>query len=322
MKTFFKVGGIAVILFLIIATAPVFAITYDVVLARGDMPVDLLVAQAYTTKANLPLVTVTKAGISEELSTELSGYKEQGYKTLLIIGGEAAIPTSIEAEVKNIGYEVTRIWDWNRYGTAARVAINLWEKSEVVVVTQGDQKGQLMLAARTAIEYESPLLLTETDNLPDETKTAISSLAASRIILIGEVSENVKNDLSDLGGLQQTRVSPIEQEKTSKVSLFVIGLLVGGLFIFLASSLWGAMVLRKGQEVPYDIFNEDERRILDLIEERKGSIKQQELPGLSGFSRPKVSRIVADLVERGIIEKHKTKKTFVVKLIKNLKKGL
>jgi uncharacterized membrane protein len=39
---------------------------------------------------------------------------------------------------------------------------------------------------------------------------------------------------------------------------------------------------------------------------------------MTGFSRPKVSRLVAELVERGILSKRKSGKTNILELIKEM----
>jgi len=289
--------------------------SFDLVIVRGDVPVDMLVAQAYTSKAGIPLVTVTKGWLVDELEDELLGYKEQGYKDILIIGGAEAIPKTIDTKLDALGFMTTRIWDWNRYGTSARVAMTLWGSAETVVVTQGGA-GELMLAARTAIEYNSPLLITEAEKLPDEVKTAIERLGATRIILIGDASDAVKKDLANLGGLQQTSVRPVKREDPKKSTFFVIGLVIGGLAIFVVSSLWGALMFKKRAEVPVEAVEDDEQAILNLIEQSKGKLKQQSLPKLTGFSRPKVSRLIAKLKKKGVIKREKTGKTYILKLSK------
>lgn len=53
-----------------------------------------------------------------------------------------------------------------------------------------------------------------------------------------------------------------------------------------------------------DILTEDEKRIVNLIKEY-GEITQKEIVEITGMSKPKVSRIVADLENRGIIKKVK-----------------
>jgi len=299
---------------LITLPACAFAVTrFDLVIVRGDVPVDMLVAQAYTSKAGIPLITVTRSWLVNELEDELLGYKEQGYNDILIIGGAEAIPKTIDTKLDALGFMTTRIWDWNRYGTSARVAMTLWGSSETVVVTQGGA-GELMLAARTAIEYNSPLLITEAEKLPEEIKTAIERLSATRIILIGDASEAVKKDLADLGGLQQTSIRPVKREEPRKSTFFVIGLIIGGLAIFVVSSLWGAVMLKKSRapKVTAELLEDDEQTILNLIEQGKGKLKQQDLPKLTGYSRPKVTRTMKDLLRKGKIKREKRGKTYIL----------
>ncbi len=48
---------------------------------------------------------------------------------------------------------------------------------------------------------------------------------------------------------------------------------------------------------------------------------QDELYDATGFSRPKISRIVSELVERDLVEKTQFKRTFKLKIKKELFKG-
>ena len=309
------------VLAILILAPAVHAASCDVVIVRGDLPADLIVAQVYTQKADIPLIPIRGSGLNQELVIELQGYGEQGYKKALIIGGDDIVPGSVESTLEGMGYSVERIWDWDRYGTSARAAIQLWGESDNVVVTPGDQKGGLTSAARIAIDYECPLLFTRTGSLPEQVKQAIETLGARRTILIGNVSDEVRNELSGLGGLEQTKLSYIElEEKTSNTGVFVVGILVGAIVIFLVSTLWGAGFLSRKEHVPYSVLNEDEQMIVDIVTEHGGVLKQKQLPKLTEFSRPKVSRIVSDLLERGILSKRKMGKTYVVKLEKKVRK--
>ncbi len=307
---------------LLVIPAAARADSYDIVIARGDFPGDSIVAQVYTQTAKIPLLTIGPRGINQETEYELYGYVGQGYKNALIIGGEEVISKDIENDLKRLNFTTTRLWDWNRYGTAARVAVSLWEKSETVVVTTGDQSGTLISAGRIAIDFKSPLLLVETNKVPDETKSAITDLKASRIILVGNFSEDVKNELGQLGGLQPTEQKQITivKQTTDSKGLFVIGIIVGGLVIFLVSSLLSVGVFRRRMEVPREILSTEERKIIQEIEKRgDDGVMQEELPRLTGFSRPKVTRLSFELEERDIIEKKKVGKTFVLILKRPVK---
>lgn len=313
-----------IVLALVVALAVIsqgaFAASYDVVIVRGDFPVDAVIGQTYAKEAGIPVVMVGRTGIGSDTEFELYGYRAQGYKNALIIGGEDSVPPSVEQDLGKLNFTVARLWDWNRYGTAARAAVSLWEKSDTVVVTLGDQPGTLLSAGRIATDFESPILLVESSRVPDETKAAIEELGASRIILVGNVSENVKAELSEFGGLQPTQQTQITIAKKAEDSsgLFLIGIIVGGLVIFLVSSLFSVGIFGNRKDVPSEIFSADEKKILKLIESRD-ELKQEDLPALTGFSRVRVARLTAELEERDIIEKKKIGKTHALILKRQLK---
>ena len=306
--------------FALLISQGAFAASYDVVVVRGDYPVDAVIGQTYAKQASIPIVMLGRTGIGSDIEFELYGYRAQGYKNALIIGGENSISPGVEQDLGKLNFTVTRLWDWNRYGTAARAAVSLWEKSDTVVVTLGDQPGTLLSAARIASDFESPILLVESSRVPDETKTAIQEIGASRIILVGNVSEDVKSELSELGGLQPTQQTQITiAKKTSdSTGLFLIGIIVGGLVIFLISSLFSVGIFGNRKEVPSEIFSADEKKILRLIESRD-ELRQDEIPALTGFSRVRVTRLTSELEERDIIEKKKIGKTHILILKRQLK---
>lgn len=69
-------------------------------------------------------------------------------------------------------------------------------------------------------------------------------------------------------------------------------------------------------EVAEIFLNQEEQRVVDLIRASGGEILQEKIwkDGNIPFSRPKVSRIIADLESRGVVQKEPYKKTFKVKL--------
>ncbi|MFQ6052348.1 MAG: helix-turn-helix transcriptional regulator [Candidatus Hydrothermarchaeota archaeon] len=89
-------------------------------------------------------------------------------------------------------------------------------------------------------------------------------------------------------------------------------------FVFLALLVGigvGYFVGIKRGKVKLDL-EEEGLKIIEEIEKAGGDILQEELPKLTGFSRPKISRLISDLVEKGIIEKEEYKRTYRLKLKK------
>jgi uncharacterized membrane protein len=316
MKTSVKVIVFALFSALLMAQT---VSAYDLVVAGEDYPVDFFLAQTYTSKEGILLIGVSKTGFTQPIASELLGYAQQGYTEAVIIGGIEAVPESVERSLIAMNYSVIRIWDWNRYGTAARLAVTLWEESETVIIAEGDIEGTVMPAARIAIDYGSPVLLTERGGLSGSAEQAIKKLGARRIVVVGDLSDEAMKKLDSLGGVEQTKLTQSPLVETGGRSSFLVGLIAGGLIIFLITSLWGAEIIRKKEsEIPYDILQDDERRIVELVESQGGRMKQQDVDEMTGFSRPKVSRLISELVERGILSKRKSGKTNILELIKKM----
>jgi uncharacterized membrane protein len=103
--------------------------------------------------------------------------------------------------------------------------------------------------------------------------------------------------------------------KKSRIKWYIFGgFVVAGIF---GSGFFIARRRRKS-EVAQIFLNPDEKCIVDYIKEHGGEVLQQDIWRAQGvcYSRPKVSRIIADLEERGVIKREPYKKTFKVKLAK------
>jgi len=159
-------------------------VSYDVIVVRGDLPTDYIIASVYSNAQNVPIVLVNPDSLQDNIRSELIGFREKGYQLLLIIGGESAISKGIENDLKDMGFVVNRLWDWNRYGTAARVAIDLWVESPEVVLTNGEDYSGFLLAQHTALEKGAPILFTKNGTVTDETRNAIIRLGAKSAVLV------------------------------------------------------------------------------------------------------------------------------------------
>ncbi|HIK02213.1 TPA: hypothetical protein H1012_00005, partial [archaeon] len=136
----------------------------------------------------------------------------------------------------------------------------------------------------------------------------------------GNVAEELKAELAELGGLQPTQQTQITIAKKAGNSkgLFLIGIIVGGLVIFLVSSLFSVGIFGQKRGVPSDILSDDEKKIVKELEE-KSELKQEELPKLTGFSKQKITRLTFELEERDILEKKRFGKTYILILKRSVR---
>ena len=178
------ITGLTALFFMMLSLPLSSASSYDVIVVRGDVPTDYTIASIYASTQKIPLVLVDPDNIESPIMQELSGYNNKGYSNLLIIGGQNAISASVEDKLSGMGFSVNRLWDWNRYGTAARVAIDLWGKSEDVIITNGEDYTGFLISQFIALERGAPILLAMNDTLPGETEDAVKKLGSTSAILV------------------------------------------------------------------------------------------------------------------------------------------
>ncbi|MFQ6136554.1 MAG: cell wall-binding repeat-containing protein [Candidatus Hydrothermarchaeales archaeon] len=307
---------LALILFAM-ASAMAIESEYDAIIVRDDIPVDWIIAQAYSHKSGIPIVTTSPDKLDQNAKVQLEGYNAAGWNKLLIFGGENAVSPKIEIELRDMGFITHRISEVDRYGTSARVAIELYGSSEGCVIASGDSYEGLLVAARMATETEYPLLLIKGDRVPESVSDAMNTLGAKKVILISPgVSKEVVSTLLSSGfdlkvvetDIDVSRYRPF---RPTKSMYLVLGIALGILSVF------GAYKYRKAKEkVSLELLTEDEEKVIKAIAEGGGEVTQDILPEKTNFSRPKISRIVAGLVERDLISKDPYKKTQKLKIKK------
>ena len=69
------------------------------------------------------------------------------------------------------------------------------------------------------------------------------------------------------------------------------------------------------REIPMFVLTEDEQKVVEAIGD---GIKQEKLPELTGFSRPKITRIISDLESKQIISRSKFGKTYKIEVMKSI----
>ena len=67
------------LIFLALIVPIVSAASYDVIIVRGDIPTDYVVASIYANSAGIPIVLVNPDSIPGDIERELAGYAQSGY---------------------------------------------------------------------------------------------------------------------------------------------------------------------------------------------------------------------------------------------------
>ena len=157
-----------------------------VVLARGDVYADAL--------AGVPLAYANEAPVLLTRPNQLPSVTKDevvrlGASKVYILGGLKAVSQDVEDELDALGLEVVRISGDDRYGTAAAIAAEFAPNgADTVFLVFGGNFPDALAAASYAAAMGSPILLTLTDEIPEETLAALETLSPDQIFVIGGTS--------------------------------------------------------------------------------------------------------------------------------------
>lgn len=108
--------------------------------------------------------------------------------------------TTVFAAQSNINTK--RLSGINRYATSSAVALSKWTQSDYAILAFGEDFPDALSAAPLAKKYNAPILLTETNAIPEETLNTIVQLKVKNIIIIGGagiISSAVQDKLNSMG---------------------------------------------------------------------------------------------------------------------------
>ncbi|WP_368503240.1 cell wall-binding repeat-containing protein [Alkalihalophilus sp. As8PL] len=168
-----------------------------VVLARGDRFSDALAGVPLAAKYNAPLLISRSNRLDDVTKAELSRLKA---KEVIILGGPLAINESVESSLKSMGInKVRRIEGRNMHDTAALIANEVAPNGSKKAIIVNDSRFHDALSIASYAGNENiPILLTQTDSVPEATKNAIKKLGVTETMVIGGelmLSKNAEKQL-------------------------------------------------------------------------------------------------------------------------------
>jgi len=298
---------------------------YDLIIVRNDDLIDYITVQPYARLLNIPVLPVDPQKLDEKTWAQLYSYIQLGWKKILIVGNSNAVSKEVEDELLKMGYSVTRIGGDVRTETAEKLAVHFYPHgSEAVVLASALDYGSALAASKFAMEYSLPLLLTLENDLSEHAVIGLDNLKPELVILVGTgLNETIEAKLRNMGyqtywlgkNVEKPPVSPPEEPSPYEYSL--IGAVLS-LAIALPITLYWAKKKWYSNRIPVEVLTEKERIVVKALMEQGGKVKQEDLPELTGYSRPTVSRIIQELEKKQLIEREKVGKTFIVKLVKEI----
>lgn len=172
------------------------------VLARSDLYPDALSGAPLAHAQNAPLLLTPSDGLHPDVAEELT---RLGVETVFLLGSEVALSSQVVEDLEAIGItDVRRRGGTDRFGTARLIARELGPTVHAYVVEGRDadpNRGwpDAVSVAPLAAYRGSPVLLVETESLPDETARALDELGIEQVTIVGglpAVSEDVERAIA------------------------------------------------------------------------------------------------------------------------------
>lgn len=138
----------------------------SVIIARSDQFPDALAGVALAKEENAPILLTASDELDARVTAELKRLKPL---TVIILGGEGALGSGVESEIKKVvswTEDIRRIAGQDRYDTAALIAESFPEAESIAIATGSDFPDALSLASAAAGQG-CPLVLTAKDSLPE-----------------------------------------------------------------------------------------------------------------------------------------------------------
>ena len=301
--------------------------SFDAVIVRGDIYTDWIIAMSYGITHGSWIVQLTPAN-EEEVINLISGlmrFKKE--VNVLIVGAPNAVPTQFEENLERLGLTVKRVGGATRLSTSLYLVINYWRDCESIVLVDGFNSSYYLAALSVAVERRAPIVYTKEGKPPDGFHESLGDQLKEvrSLIVVGDSLNSEEADSLRMMGysvefVSQLNASLRKNELPSYYSLpsiireissplpILIGFSLGSLLTF----VFFRTKRREGEDLMV-FLTLDERKLVEIIRER-GEVFQEELPELTGFSKPKISRMIAELSDRKILEREKYGKTYIIRL--------
>lgn len=167
--------------------------TSKVYIASGEDFADAVTSGPIASLDGAPILLTRRNSIPAVTRAELAALDPA---EIAIIGGPAAVSTTVETELRTLADTVTRIGGDNRYTTAARLTADRLDTGvDTVFLAVGEQFHHAVIAAPIATTKRTTVLLVQPKCVPLATRNQLDRLRPNKIIVIGADTTNTQRIL-------------------------------------------------------------------------------------------------------------------------------
>ena len=182
------------------------------ILATGENFPDALAGAYLSGQVGGPILLTEQDQLPAETRTRLTSDEDSGLtevETVYLLGGPIAISEAVEQELESLDFDVVRIAGADRIETAADIATEAPDGTvgevdglATAIVARADNFPDALVTGAAARNAQLPLLLTNTNDLPQVTIDALDELGIEQVLLPGgpvAISQDVEDELGTLG---------------------------------------------------------------------------------------------------------------------------
>ena len=200
-------------------------------IASGENFPDALTAGALASQKNAGILLSRQSTLPLPVKNYLAPFSDPA-----LIGGEAALSSTVEKDLISIGKTPTRISGSNRYETAVSLAETA-PSSEMLFIASGENYPDALAASSLASQYKAPILLSPMKNLPASAAEYIKKHRPKEVILLGgeaALSKNIEAQIKNIdepiinhtakegGYIKITKDAPLYKDKTKSKTVHTI----------------------------------------------------------------------------------------------------
>lgn len=155
-------------------------------IATGRSFPDALAASGAAGAEGAPVILVDggAAQIPDEVTDVL---RTLGVEDVYLIGGTGVIPASMESQLQDMGFSVTRYGGADRYATTALINSAFFDAgtTDTILMATGRNFPDALAGAALAGSLGAPLYITESGCVPTQVHDSIEALSASKRAILG-----------------------------------------------------------------------------------------------------------------------------------------
>lgn len=143
-----------------------------VVIARSDHPADALASAGIVEMADAPILLSRTNSLDSRIMEEVLRLDAQ---TVYLLGGEAALSSNVEQELRSAGVNVERVSGSTRYETAEEVNDTAgYASASSAILVSGEVAADALSASGMAVDDRLPIYLTKKDSLSTDLPSSVN----------------------------------------------------------------------------------------------------------------------------------------------------